>query len=170
MLRGIINWSVASWSVVPRTDRRWWPFGSEPTRCNACYNGGWKTSQSQTFLPQASTRKLSTPDFSIMNFSAPHFSIMNFSTPWLKTLWLKSPVLKSLWLKSLGLKGPELNLGVEKSGVEIFLNPLQNHKLQVHSGHQNNSLISQIFLDHQKMTSINFVLKASPKVIWNAKT
>ena len=38
---------------------------------------------------------------------------------------MKSPRLKSSWLKSLGLKGPGLNLGVEKSGVEMSFNLLK---------------------------------------------
>jgi hypothetical protein len=35
---------------------------------------------------------------------------------------LKSPGFESSWLKNLGLKGPGLNLGVEKSGVEMSFN------------------------------------------------
>ena len=54
----------------------------------------------------------------LKDISTPDFSTMNFSTPWFKNSWLKSPGLKSSLLKSLGLKGPGLKLGVEKSGVK----------------------------------------------------
>ena len=60
---------------------------------------GWRTSQSRTFQPQASTSDFSTTDFSTMNFSTPDFSTMNF---W--TMGLKCSRLKSLGLKSSGLK------------------------------------------------------------------
>ena len=42
---------------------------------------GWKTSQSRTFQPQASTQDLSTPDFSTMNFSTRTFQ------PWIFEPW-----------------------------------------------------------------------------------
>ena len=71
---------------------------------------GWRTFQPRTFQPQASTPDLSTPDL-----STPDFSTMNFSTPDISTM-----------LKCLGLKGPALKLGVDKSRVEMSFNRNKN--------------------------------------------
>ena len=98
--------------------------------------------------PNFSTPDFSTPHFSTMNFSTPDFSTpylglkspglrsLGLKSSWLKSLGLKSlglegsclksPGLESSWLRSLGLKGLGLKLEVEKSGVEMSFNPLQN--------------------------------------------
>ena len=39
--------------------------------------------------------------------------------------------MKSSWLKSLGLRGPGLKLGIEKSGVEMFFNLVRPQVLWV---------------------------------------
>ena len=79
---------------------------------NFTLDTGWRTSQPWTFQPQTSSPDLSTIGVSTMNYSTPDFSTMIF--------WTMG--LKSSWLKSLALKRPGLNLGVEKSRVEMSFN------------------------------------------------
>ena len=55
---------------------------------------------------------------------------LGLKSSWLKSLGLKSPGLESSWLKSPGLKGLGLQLGIEKSGVEMSFN-LQNTRVKI---------------------------------------
>ena len=49
---------------------------------------------------------------------------LGLKSSWLKSLGLETSWLKSPGLKSLGLKSLWLKLGVEKSRVEMYFNPL----------------------------------------------
>ena len=74
------------------------------------------------FNPRLFNQEFFIPGLSNHEF----FNSMGLKSSWLKNSWLKSPGLKSSFLKSLWLKGPGLKLGVEKSGVEMFFNQMDD--------------------------------------------